>query len=146
LFPAAPALAEADIACIGLPKTRAETIRALARAVIEGRIAFSAGTNVDEFQSRLRELPGIGDWTAQYVAMRALGDPDAFPAGDLGLRRGSSIDDPRELARHAERWRPWRAYAAMYLWQGTTEEVNFNEGERVAWTKPRRRLRSAAVA
>lgn len=146
LFPAAQVLAEADIACIGLPKNRAETIRALARAVIEGRIAFSAGTNVDEFQSRLRELPGIGDWTAQYVAMRALGDPDAFPAGDLGLRRGASIDDPRELARHAERWRPWRAYAAMYLWQIQTEEISVNQEERVAWTRSRRRLRGVAAA
>ena len=73
--------------------------------------------NLEEFQSRLCELPGIGNWTAQYIAMRALGDPDAFPAGDLGLLRAASLSNERDLIRHAERWRPWRAYAALYLWQ-----------------------------
>jgi AraC family transcriptional regulator of adaptative response / DNA-3-methyladenine glycosylase II len=76
---------------------------------------------VEDFQTRLRELPGIGDWTAQYIAMRALGDPDAFPASDLGLLRASSLGNQLELAERAEAWRPWRAYAAMYLWQGTEE-------------------------
>jgi 3-methyladenine DNA glycosylase/8-oxoguanine DNA glycosylase len=71
---------------------------------------------------RLRELPGIGDWTAQYIAMRALGAPDAFPASDLGLLRGAAIDNARDLARRSEAWRPWRAYAAMYLWQGPPEQ------------------------
>src|SRR5204863_6914402 len=97
---------------------RAEAIRALARAVSEGRIDFTSVANVEEFQSRLRELPGVGNWTAQYVAMRALGDPDAFPASDLGLLRGASLQSAGELARRAESWRPWRAYAAMHLWQG----------------------------
>jgi AraC family transcriptional regulator of adaptative response / DNA-3-methyladenine glycosylase II len=118
LFPAAEDLAEADLARVGLPQKRAETIRALARAVHEGRIVLSSVANVEVFQSRLRELPGIGSWTAQYVAMRALGDPDAFPASDLGLLRGASMTNERELAQRAENWRPWRAYAAMYLWQG----------------------------
>jgi 3-methyladenine DNA glycosylase/8-oxoguanine DNA glycosylase len=63
-------------------------------------------------------MPGIGTWTAQYVAMRALGEPDAFPAGDLGLLRATRLRSPRELEIRAEAWRPWRAYAAMYLWQG----------------------------
>ena len=146
LFPSAEVLAEADVARIGLPKKRAETIRAMARAVFEGRIAFSAVTNVEEFQSRLRELPGIGDWTAQYIAMRPLGDPDAFPASDLGLLRGASLSDKRELGRRAEAWRPWRAYAAMYLWQGT-EEIHLTEQEE----KPSTRraptsIRRAAIA
>ncbi len=122
LFPTPKALAEADIARIGLPKKRAETIRALARAVSEGRIVFSLVANVEDFQSRLRELPGIGNWTAQYIAMRALGDPDAFPASDLGLLRGASLHHERALTRRAEPWRPWRAYAAMYLWQRTEED------------------------
>lgn len=121
LFPTPEALAEADVARIGLPKKRAETINALARAVSEGRIVFTSIANVDEFQTHLRELPGIGNWTAQYIAMRALGDPDAFPASDLGLLRGSSLLSERELVRRAESWRPWRAYAAMYLWQGTEQ-------------------------
>jgi AraC family transcriptional regulator of adaptative response / DNA-3-methyladenine glycosylase II len=120
-FPVPEVLAEADVARIGLPKKRAETIRALARAVSEDKIVFGPVMNVEDFQSRLRELPGIGNWTAQYVARRALGDPDAFPAGDLGLLRGASLNHERDLARRAEAWRPWRAYAAMYLWKGTEE-------------------------
>jgi AraC family transcriptional regulator of adaptative response / DNA-3-methyladenine glycosylase II len=121
LFPRAEALAQADLACIGLPQKRAETIRALARVVSEGQIDFGSVANVEGFRSRLRELPGIGDWTAQYIAMRALGDPDAFPAGDLALLRGGSFHSERELRQRAETWRPWRAYAAMYLWQSPTE-------------------------
>jgi AraC family transcriptional regulator, regulatory protein of adaptative response / DNA-3-methyladenine glycosylase II len=118
LFPRAETLADADVSSIGLPVSRAETIRSLARAISESRISFGSVTNVEGFRARLRQLPGIGDWTAQYVAMRALGDPDAFPAGDLGLLRAASMRNERELARRAEAWRPWRAYAAMYLWQG----------------------------
>ena len=122
LFPSPAALADADVGSIGLPKNRAETIRGFARAVNEGSISFGPFLDPEQFMSRLRELPGIGDWTAQYIAMRALGAPDAFPASDLGLLRGAAIDDPRELARRSEAWRPWRAYAAMYLWQGAPEE------------------------
>ena len=66
--------------------------------------------------ARLREIPGIGEWTAQYVAMRALGEPDAFPPGDLGLLRALGLPGARELQQRAEAWRPWRAYASMYLW------------------------------
>ena len=86
-------------------------------AVCDGKIAFSGVANVSDFLQQLRELPGIGDWTAEYVAMRALNEPDAFPASDLGLLRASGMHDPRELQARAEAWRPWRAYAAMYLWQ-----------------------------
>jgi AraC family transcriptional regulator of adaptative response / DNA-3-methyladenine glycosylase II len=127
LFPLAEVLAQANVASIGLPESRAETIRSLACAVCEGQISFDSVVNVEEFQARLRELPGIGDWTAQYVAMRALGDPDAFPAGDLGLLRAAAISDRRELVRRAEGWRPWRAYAAMYLWQGKDETLSERE-------------------
>ena len=144
LFPAANVLADADVGSIGLPKNRAETIRALARAVLEGRITFGSVSNVDEFQSRLRELPGIGDWTAQYIAMRALGDPDSFPAGDLGLLRSAALRDQHELAGRAEVWRPWRAYAAMYLWQGS-EDLHFTERRRPG-SRPRRLLRSAVAS
>jgi AraC family transcriptional regulator, regulatory protein of adaptative response / DNA-3-methyladenine glycosylase II len=136
LFPSADVLAQADVASIGLPESRAETIRSLARAVSEGRISFVSVTNVEEFQSRLREIPGIGDWTAQYIAMRALGDPDAFPAGDLGLLRAASIGDQRELLRRAEGWRPWRAYAAMYLWQGKDGTLSEREERSAASRVP----------
>jgi AraC family transcriptional regulator of adaptative response / DNA-3-methyladenine glycosylase II len=124
LFPRAEALAHADIARIGLPESRAQTIRSLAQAVCEGTVSFGSVTNVEAFQARLCELPGIGNWTAQYIAMRALGDPDAFPAGDLGLLRAASMRSERELEHRAEAWRPWRAYAAMYLWQGDGEFKN----------------------
>jgi AraC family transcriptional regulator of adaptative response / DNA-3-methyladenine glycosylase II len=117
LFPQAETLAQANLARIGLPQARAETIRSLARAVAAGRINFDWVADLEEFQSLLCALPGIGNWTAQYIAMRALGDPDAFPAGDLGLLRATPLRRERELAQRAERWRPWRAYAAMYLWQ-----------------------------
>ena len=126
LFPSPEVLAEADVARIGLPGKRAATIRALARAVSEGRIAFSSVDNIEEFRLRLREIPGIGDWTLQYIAMRALGDPDAMPASDLGLLRNASLHHERELAQRAEAWRPWRAYAAMHFWQ-LTEETDHKE-------------------
>jgi AraC family transcriptional regulator, regulatory protein of adaptative response / DNA-3-methyladenine glycosylase II len=126
LFPRAEVLAQADISRIGLPESRAQTIRSLAQAVSESRIGFGSVANIEEFQTRICELPGIGNWTAQYIAMRALGDPDAFPAGDLGLRRGASLPGERELAYRAERWRPWRAYAAMYLWQGNGQTKKQN--------------------
>src|SRR5204863_8960490 len=100
---------------IGLPSTRAETIRALARQAADAQITFDATQDTDDFRSRLREIPGVGDWTAQYIAMRALGDPDAFPANDLGLIRATSLRTARDITRRAEAWRPWRAYAAMYL-------------------------------
>ena len=117
LFPQPEVLADAKIASIGLPAARAETIRALARAVCNGRISFEGVVDSDAFLNRLCEIPGIGKWTAQYVAMRALAEPDAFPIGDLGLLRATALISSRELERRAESWRPWRAYAAMYLWR-----------------------------
>jgi AraC family transcriptional regulator, regulatory protein of adaptative response / DNA-3-methyladenine glycosylase II len=117
LFPSADALASADFATVGLPRARAESIRALASAVRDGEITFSNSVDLDDFERRLCALPGIGAWTAHYIAMRALGEPDAFPAADLGLLRATSMKDVRRLRERAEKWRPWRAYAAMYLWQ-----------------------------
>lgn len=116
LFPAPEILADAKLAAIGLPKARAETISALARAVCDGHLSFERILDTGAFLTRLYEIPGIGKWTAQYVAMRALREPDAFPCGDLGLLRAPALATPRELERRAEAWRPWRAYAAMYLW------------------------------
>jgi AraC family transcriptional regulator, regulatory protein of adaptative response / DNA-3-methyladenine glycosylase II len=116
LFPPAEVLADARLASIGLPAARGETIRALARAICEGKIRFEGVVDSDSFLDRLCEIPGIGKWTAQYVAMRALGEPDAFPSTDLGLLRRLALRTSRELELRAEAWRPWRAYAAMYLW------------------------------
>src|SRR5581483_5469913 len=117
IFPSPEILAREKLDGIGLTGARAETIRALARAVAEGKIRFEGVIDSEEFLRRLCEIPGIGAWTAQYVAMRALREPDAFPSSDLGLRRASSVSTPRELDQRSEPWRPWRAYAAMYLWR-----------------------------
>jgi AraC family transcriptional regulator of adaptative response / DNA-3-methyladenine glycosylase II len=116
LFPSPEVLADASLANVGLPKARAETIRALARAVCDGRIDFERVLDSEDFLARLCEIPGIGKWTAQYVGMRALREPDAFPSGDLGLLRALALGSSRELEERAEAWRPWRAYASMYLW------------------------------
>jgi AraC family transcriptional regulator of adaptative response / DNA-3-methyladenine glycosylase II len=116
LFPSPEILADARIAGIGMPRARAETIRDLARAACDGRITFGKVVDSDVLLNRLCEIPGIGKWTAQYVAMRALGEPDAFPAGDVGLMHALGAKNVTELEQRAEKWRPWRAYAAMYLW------------------------------
>jgi AraC family transcriptional regulator of adaptative response / DNA-3-methyladenine glycosylase II len=116
LFPTPETLADANLSSVGLTKARAETIRALARAVCDRRIVFDGIMESGVFLDRLCEIPGIGAWTAQYVAMRALGEPDAFPSGDVALLRALGLRNNRELERRAEAWRPWRAYAAMYLW------------------------------
>jgi len=116
LFPRPETLAEADLAPIGLPRARADSISAMARAVSERRLSFAGAVDVNSFLTQFRSLPGIGDWTAQYVAMRAFGDPDAFPSSDLGLLHASTIRNPKELEKRSWNWRPWRAYAAMCLW------------------------------
>jgi len=135
LFPTPEKMAESDLAVIGLPKARAIALQFLARAVRDGKITFAGVVDVEEFLERFCELPGIGDWTAQYVAMRALNEPDGFPASDLGLLRALDIRDPRVLASMSQAWRPWRAYAAMYLWQGGSHAIK---------DKPKMQLAAAA--
>jgi AraC family transcriptional regulator of adaptative response / DNA-3-methyladenine glycosylase II len=117
LFPTAEILAEADLTGIGLTRSRAETIRALSRSVATGEIRFDGIADSELFRHRLTEIPGIGDWTAQYVAMRALQEPDAFPAGDVALRSALKLNCATELLRRAQAWRPWRSYATMYVWR-----------------------------
>jgi AraC family transcriptional regulator of adaptative response / DNA-3-methyladenine glycosylase II len=117
LFPTPEVLAEAKLAGVGLTGARAETIRALSRAVASGKIDFEGVIDTEKFLRSLCEIPGIGKWTAQYVAMRALREPDAFPSSDLGLLRALKLKSYRELESRADAWRPWRAYAAMYLWR-----------------------------
>jgi AraC family transcriptional regulator of adaptative response / DNA-3-methyladenine glycosylase II len=116
LFPTPEILADAKLAGPGLTEERVETIHALARAVCDGAISFDRIVDTDAFVVQLREIPGIDCWTAQYVAMRALGEPDAFPTGDVGLLRALGLKTSSELEKRAEAWRPWRSYASMYLW------------------------------
>jgi AraC family transcriptional regulator of adaptative response / DNA-3-methyladenine glycosylase II len=123
LFPAPRQLAEAALEPCGIIASRAETIRQLARAVSSGAIVLTPSADPEQTLAALVRLPGIGAWTAQYIAMRALGEPDAFPSGDLVLRRQAGVRTAAELERHAEAWRPWRAYAVLSLWQGASDGV-----------------------
>jgi AraC family transcriptional regulator of adaptative response / DNA-3-methyladenine glycosylase II len=151
LFPSPEVLADAKLCDIGLTRARAETIRALARAVCDGKIGFDAVVDSDALLNRLCDIPGIGKWTAQYVAMRALGEPDAFPASDLGLLRAMGLSSFRELEQRAEAWRPWRAYAAMYLWRIASQSTGRRnrvvspkaQNETVEKTGPYRRVSMA---
>src|ERR1019366_6687576 len=119
-FPAPAILAAADLSRIGVPRARAAAIRTLALAVHMGKTELAAPRELDDLEQRLCELPGIGPWTAQYVALRAFGEPDAFPAGDLGLRRAlEAAGVPADAAALRERsaaWSPFRAYATLHLW------------------------------
>jgi AraC family transcriptional regulator of adaptative response / DNA-3-methyladenine glycosylase II len=116
VFPSPEALAEAGIEVVGLPSRRAGTIRQLAASVLSGAVSFSSGADPDQFRRSLMAIPGIGEWTAQYISLRALGDPNALPAGDLGLRKALGLT-ATEIEIRSQAWRPWRAYAAIYLWQ-----------------------------
>ena len=120
LFPEPALLADSDVGSIGIPTARAKAIRTLAREVASGRIDLDGSRGPAALTEELVSIPGIGPWTAEYLAMRLLGEPDAFPAGDLALIRAfHHLGAPatrRDLAARADAWRPWRAYAAMHLW------------------------------
>jgi AraC family transcriptional regulator, regulatory protein of adaptative response / DNA-3-methyladenine glycosylase II len=119
-FPSPEALADAPDELLRMPASRRRAIRTLAAALAHGDVDVRRGADPVALRTALLELPGIGPWTAEYVAMRAAGDPDALPASDLGLLRGAAAiglpSEPRALAAHAERWRPFRSYGAQRLW------------------------------
>ena len=121
LFPTPAELATHDLSSLGLPSARAATLTTLAGAVADDPTLLEPAADLDTAVRRLTALPGIGDWTAQYVAMRALREPDAFPAGDLVLRKilggGDGPLSAAAVTHMARSWRPWRAYAAMLLWR-----------------------------
>jgi AraC family transcriptional regulator of adaptative response / DNA-3-methyladenine glycosylase II len=121
VFPGAARLARAKLALLGMPRMRAAALSSLAAAVVADPHVFSARRSLDETIAQLRELDGVGEWTAQYIAMREFREPDAFPAADVALLRAMGDAEgrrptPRALLERAERWRPWRAYAAQHLW------------------------------
>jgi AraC family transcriptional regulator of adaptative response / DNA-3-methyladenine glycosylase II len=120
VFPRPVDLARADLAVLGMPRARAAALSACARKVVDDVRLFDPTRPLDETREALRSLPGVGEWTAQYVALRALRDPDAFPATDVGILRGAAENGvrpaPAALLGRAESWRPWRAYAAQHLW------------------------------
>ena len=106
-----------EITALGILGSRANAILSLARAVESGEISLTPGGDPEETITRLKALPGVGEWTAQYVAMRALAWPDAFPHTDLEITKALDEKNPRRVLEAAEAWRPWRAYAAMHLWK-----------------------------
>jgi AraC family transcriptional regulator of adaptative response / DNA-3-methyladenine glycosylase II len=121
-FPGPERFELAQVERLGMPRARAAALCGLARALRENPRLFDTGQELEHAVARLTQLPGIGAWTAQYIALRALAQGDAFPVGDIGLLRalaaaqGSARPSPKALLARAEAWRPWRAYAALHLW------------------------------
>jgi AraC family transcriptional regulator, regulatory protein of adaptative response / DNA-3-methyladenine glycosylase II len=132
-FPAAERLASAEPIGLGMPASRLKTLKALARAAANDTSLFRPFRTIEEAIVRLRAIPGIGEWTAQYIALRAIREMDAFPASDVGLLRGAAKVDgapasPASLLDRAESWKPWRAYAAQHLWAaGATQMTTTGE-------------------
>jgi AraC family transcriptional regulator, regulatory protein of adaptative response / DNA-3-methyladenine glycosylase II len=125
LFPEARKIAGLPygrIARLGMPGARARTVVAMARAVADGKLVLMPNADVEATLGQLRALPGVGEWTAQYIAMRALAWPDAFPHTDLVVKKALNETDAREVLAAGEAWRPWRAYAVMHLWNSLTKE------------------------
>ncbi len=121
VFPRPEVLASADLASLGMPRSRAAALAAVAAAAIADPQLFEANCGLDDAVKRLRSIRGVGEWTAQYIALRQLREPDAFPAADIGLMRAMANREGRrqsssQLLDRAKAWRPWRAYAAQHLW------------------------------
>ncbi|MGH6893391.1 MAG: DNA-3-methyladenine glycosylase family protein, partial [Dongiaceae bacterium] len=120
-FPSAARVGAADLGALGMPRARRNALKALAEAARADAQLFRPFGTVEETIARLRAIRGVGEWTAQYIALRAVRETDAFPASDIGLLRGAGIgasarSSPAALQDRAETWRPWRAYAAQHLW------------------------------
>lgn len=120
-FPTPKQVAATDLTALGMPAARRAALRGMADAALADPDLFGRFATIEDAIARLRAIPGIGEWTAQYIALRALREPDAFPESDVGLLRSAGVRSgarsaPADLVRRAERWRPWRAYAAQHLW------------------------------
>jgi len=126
-FPTAAQLATADLAPIGMPGARKAALIAMAEAALADPNLFQPLATVEETVARLRGIKGVGEWTAQYIALRAMRETDAFPASDIGLLRGAALNGarpkPNDLCARAEPWRPWRAYAAQHLWAADASRI-----------------------
>ena len=128
VFPAVEHLAEIDPIHLAFPKSRRRTLIRLVEALAIGEVRLDAGCDWNRARKQLLALPGIGPWTAEVIAMRGLGDPDAFPGTDLGVLAAAKLvglpADARALVEHSDRWRPWRSYAAQHLWTALDHAVN----------------------
>jgi AraC family transcriptional regulator, regulatory protein of adaptative response / DNA-3-methyladenine glycosylase II len=130
LFPSPQKLAAANVSEIGrlgIIGQRAKTLISLARAVVDGTLRLEPGSRIEDTLAELHKIPGIGEWTVQYIAMRALSWPDAFPHSDLGIKKSLEIDNPKRILEVAEKWRPWRAYATLHLWADLTERAHLTK-------------------
>ena len=126
LPPTAERVAQAETAhliALGIISTRANSILTLARNVAEGKLSLNPGADVEQTMIQLKAIPGIGEWTAQYIAMRALSWPDAFPHTDLGIIKALGETNPKKVLARSEAWRPWRAYATMHLWKSLEQAL-----------------------
>jgi AraC family transcriptional regulator of adaptative response / DNA-3-methyladenine glycosylase II len=136
LFPTATAIAHADPAAMPMPRARATALVGLAGAVDDGELTLDPGSDRDEAVSRMSALQGIGPWTTSYVAMRALGDPDAFMPSDLGVRQGLRAlglpSDVRSAEEAARKWRPWRSYALQHVWAAAANAAVSRADEQIA--------------
>jgi 3-methyladenine DNA glycosylase/8-oxoguanine DNA glycosylase len=124
VFPTADALSNADLSGLPMPRARSRSLESLAAAIVQDPALLDVRGDLESVVSDLKRLPGIGEWTAQYIAIRQLRETDAFPAADVGLLRAllkpdGSRPSPGELLERSESWRPWRAYAAQHLWNST---------------------------
>ena len=142
-FPTPQQVLVADLGALGMPAARRATIVALARAAIDQPDLFEVANSLEESIGRLRSIPGIGEWTAQYIALRGLHHPDAFPASDIGILRNAerlfgNVLSPAQLLARSEQWRPWRGYAAQHLWSAS----NLHLAPRRKPTRPNARYAS----
>ncbi len=135
-FPSVEQLTEIDPIHLTVPEARQKTLDALVAGLADGSVVLDAGSDWESARTQLLALPGIGPWTAEVIAMRALGDPDAFPASDLGLRLAAKQlglpTDQRRLIERSARWRPWRSYATQHLWTTLEHPVNHWPPQEVA--------------
>jgi AraC family transcriptional regulator of adaptative response / DNA-3-methyladenine glycosylase II len=137
VFPSAARLAAADLSHLPMPRARSRALSSLAAALVADPRLFEPARSLDDAVARLRRLDGIGEWTAQYIAMRELREPDAFPAGDVALQKAMADaagvrPTPKQLLAAAEPWRPWRAYAALHLWASLAPQDGVPSDDRFA--------------
>ncbi len=148
-FPTAKQLSAADLSSIGMPAARRTALTSLARAAVAQPNLFEAANTLEENIARLCHIPGIGEWTAQYIALRGLHHPDAFPASDIGILRNArhlfgNMLSPAQLLARSERWRPWRGYAAQHLWSASNLSVTPQRKQRRVNLPPALRIRPLA--
>jgi AraC family transcriptional regulator of adaptative response / DNA-3-methyladenine glycosylase II len=135
VFPQPANLVGQDIAALGMPRSRGAALEALARTVAADPTIFTPRADLESAIAALSALPGVGEWTAQYIALRELREPDAFPSADIGLMRALTDDEgrrptPAELLARSQAWRPWRAYAAQHLWAADAAAPQAKKSER----------------